>query len=88
MQLKDEPIQKFFQLKVPNFPACKSCGQSQWTYNNTVFDMKEYMGGGQIPILPGKVFPAVLVTCNNCGYVMMYNAVVAGLLDQSGNPIE
>jgi hypothetical protein len=65
---------------------CPMCGLGPWEAGNTVQEIREYIGGGGI-LVGGAVVPVVAVTCKNCGYTALVNAIIAGVMDRSGQII-
>jgi hypothetical protein len=59
-------------------PVCPIDGANSWTISDVV-ELRPFTGGGLI-IGAGPLFPFFQVTCNECGYTVLFNAVVAGLV--------
>jgi hypothetical protein len=63
----------------PN-PRCPICGlEKTWMVGPMVDSLaREEMG----PKFAGQSVPMVSITCSNCGYALMFNARIMGLLDE------
>lgn len=55
------------------------CQVGNWNVNDTVFELREFHGGGMV-IGGGPIYPVVPVSCNNCGHTVLVNAVMTGLV--------
>jgi hypothetical protein len=62
---------------------CPSCGSAGFGIDVTVYEAREFQGGG-LAIGAGNMLPLIAATCNSCGMVVTFNAVVLGLLNQDG----
>jgi DNA-directed RNA polymerase subunit RPC12/RpoP len=64
--------------------VCPACGGKILSFGS-ICDMREYhegyyiAGASAIPILP--------ITCTNCGYTFMFNAIKLGILDGTGKEL-
>lgn len=58
--------------------ACPMCGKGPWNVQNRTFQLIEYDGGNLI--VGGPVIPVVPVTCGNCGYTALVNAIISGVV--------
>lgn len=67
----------FVQAKWKSAP-CVVCGNSNKNVEQSVYQLFEFNDGGLA--LGGPVYPVVPMTCTNCGYVMLLNAVIAGVV--------
>lgn len=63
---------------------CDACGNEGWNVNPTIYELREFQQGGLS--VGGVVSPVIMVTCKNCGYVRLISAVVAGVVDNTGEP--
>ncbi len=73
-----ERLHAWLHEKVPGATfKCPVCHTERWSVQDP----------GEIPIrgpfLPGKAYPSVVFICENCGYTMLFNAVVMGVPDAS-----
>lgn len=69
---------KLLQEKWPKNPVCPSCTDQKWTISDTLCEIREFHGGGFK--VAGQIVPVIVVTCSNCGYTMLFNALALGLL--------
>lgn len=63
--------------------SCQMCHKGQWTVGDTIFELREFHGGG-LKIGSGPIIPIIPVTCSNCGRTVLINALVAGILKKDG----
>jgi hypothetical protein len=56
---------------------CAVCAHSNWTLNDTVFEMREFHGPQTI-IGSGAIFPVVALSRNNCGNTHLLSAIRLG----------
>lgn len=55
--------------------TCPICGTSEWSVSEIPYALPQ-MGGE-------RVMPLYPASCTNCGYVIFFNAILAGLLNES-----
>ncbi len=60
--------------------GCPLCGTSDWQVQDSVFELRQFSGGGLQ--LGGSIIPLVPVICANCGNTVLVNALKAGVLDR------
>jgi hypothetical protein len=58
--------------------SCPMCGNGPWTVQDKVFQLSEYHGGDLV--VGGPLVPLVPVTCTNCGYTVVVNAILSGAI--------
>jgi hypothetical protein len=83
MKLSEEQKKKLAE-RLNSFPPpqkCSVCGQNTWSLNDTVFEYREFQGGGFVLGPNQSVYPAVFITCNNCGNTHVLNAIRIGVLE-------
>ena len=61
--------------------TCPISGHNQWTFADYLVTAPVHSG---MSYLGGPSYPAVLVTCDNCGYTMLFNAVIMGIVAGEG----
>lgn len=54
------------------------CGNGPWSVQDRVYQLSEFHQGSMV--VGGPLIPLVPVTCNNCGYTIVVNAILAGAL--------
>lgn len=52
---------------------CPICSKSHFAASSIVFRLPEIQGGAS--------YPVVAVTCQNCGYLMLFSAMQLGVFD-------
>jgi C4-type Zn-finger protein len=57
---------------------CPVCGNANW---HLAADFVEIRPHYDNVFLGGKVYPQVLLSCSNCAYALMFNAVMIGVLE-------
>jgi hypothetical protein len=58
--------------------SCPMCGKGPWTVQEKVYQLSEFHGGNLV--VGGPLIPVIPVTCNNCGYTVVVNAILSGAL--------
>lgn len=63
--------------------ACPVCRNERWTVPNDAnrFALVEINATGQMH-LRGRAFPVVPVTCAQCGYTILLNAIALGVIEE------
>jgi len=62
--------------------GCLICGHKGWGFNDTVFEMREFCGGGLV-VGNIPIYPVILVNCDNCGYTHFFNAITLGAIESN-----
>jgi len=79
MRLNQEQLQQLANHLQHNFrSACTICGSTNWQFDDTIFEIRQFMGGGIST--EGLIKPAVAVTCSGCGQIVLVNAIAAGVV--------
>jgi hypothetical protein len=60
---------------------CPMCKKGPWTVADTTYQLMEFNEGNLV--VGGPIIPLVPVTCVNCGYTVLMNAIVSGAVRQS-----
>jgi len=81
MKLTEEQKNKAIQflsglLKSP----CNVCQGKDWILNDTVFELREFQGGGLVIGGKSSIFPVITVICKTCGNTLFFNAIQLGLI--------
>lgn len=83
-ELTPEQKQKavdWLQRKWTGSQACPVCGTNNWTVaDHLVSPPITGVGGGTF--LGGPSYPHVMLISNECGYVMMFNAIILGIVEK------
>ncbi len=61
-------------------PHCAFCRTNKWTVGDHIIDSPVRIPGSVV--LGGTVYSHVMLICSHCGFTMMFNAVVMGILAQ------
>ncbi len=59
-------------------PSCPLCYTSNWNIPEHLVQLRPFQGGSIV--IGGTVYPCLSVICLNCGYTMLVNAVIAGIV--------
>lgn len=59
--------------------ACPICQNARWGVADTVGDV-QMMGLNKEPT--DRTYPLVILTCQTCGYTVLFNATVIGLMER------
>jgi len=57
---------------------CPMCQVGSWQVQDAIFQIMEFNKGALV--MGGPVVPLIPVTCNNCGYTVLLNAIITGIL--------
>lgn len=57
--------------------SCPICTANDWNVSEIV-ELRPFTGGNLV--VGGAVYPLLQVVCNNCGYTLLLNAIIAGLV--------
>lgn len=57
---------------------CAVCGEGNWNFDDTVFEMRQF-AGGPLPA-QGAIKPVVTMTCQSCGNIVFLNALTTGIV--------
>lgn len=61
--------------------ACPICQNTRWGVADLIGEVQmTTLDGG----LTGKAYPLIIVTCQTCGYTVLLNALVVGLIERRG----
>jgi hypothetical protein len=66
--------------------SCPMCGTGPWNVQDRVFQLSEFHDGNMV--IGGPLIPVVPVTCGNCGYTVVVNAILSGALPPPVEPAE
>ncbi len=58
--------------------SCPMCDKGPWTVQDKVFQLSEFHDGSMV--VGGPLVPVVPVTCSNCGYTVVVNAILSGAI--------
>jgi len=58
---------------------CPICKNNDWAISENLIELRPFQGG--TIVLGGGVFPLLSVTCKVCGHTLLFNAIVAKLID-------
>ena len=57
---------------------CPICQKNNWNISDTVYEIREFQGGGLV--VGGPVYPTIGVICNVCGHTLFFNALKLGII--------
>ena len=60
--------------------VCPVCGNDDWVIIDEVVEMRAYSEGQ--PVISGSIYPHMAVICVKCGNTLLFNALLAGLVEQ------
>jgi hypothetical protein len=58
--------------------SCPVCRSNNWSIPDMAFELRQFFGGNRV--LGGPIIPLVPITCGTCGHVMMFNAILLGVV--------
>ncbi len=56
---------------------CPLCGENNWNIGEQAGKLPLYY---RSPVVGGPGYPLVVITCNHCGYTLLFNALFMGLV--------
>ena len=62
--------------------ACSICGNNSWMLNDTIFEMREFMGGDMV-IGGTAIMPMLAVSCTECGHTRFISAIRMGIVNSN-----
>ena len=79
MRLTPEQLDRLRQHLQTNFRGgCTVCGNPHWQFDDVIFELRQFAGGGFAA--DALIKPAIAVTCTNCGHIVMLNAIATGVI--------
>jgi hypothetical protein len=64
--------------------ACRFCDQRTWTVLGETFEIRQFQGGG-IVLGSGKIVPLLVIVCQICGNIELFNAAKVKQVQQIAN---
>lgn len=80
-------IKRIRELSGPSGITCPICGNKEWVIGDTIFESREFQNGNIIVGGNSSVMPFLTLTCSNCGYTMLLNAIKYGLIQPDGKEV-
>lgn len=63
---------------------CPICHNTDWKIPESILEIREYEEGDLIAYpKDSSIIPLVSVTCTNCGYTFLINAITIGLMEDN-----
>lgn len=62
--------------------GCPMCGQNKWGVSDKLMELREFHGGSMVIGGNSSVQPVIPVNCGNCGYTVLVNGLLAGVIDR------
>ncbi len=80
----DQIVISHLQNKWGSQHPCTMCGKGPWNVHESTYQLTEYNEGNLV--IGGPVIPVIPVICGNCGYTVLVNAILAGVVKHSTSP--
>lgn len=61
---------------------CAICGNTGWFMGEAVGEMKQMSSRSKWIPGNGPSYPMIVLSCENCGYTLLFNAIVLGVMDR------
>ena len=61
--------------------ACAICGNSGWFMGEAIGEMRQMNQGSRWIPNSAPAYPLIVLSCENCGYTLLFNAMVLGVMD-------
>lgn len=58
--------------------SCPVCKKNDWELYDHLWELRQFNKSGFF--VGGPIIPLGVITCNNCGHTMHFNAIKAGLV--------
>jgi predicted nucleic-acid-binding Zn-ribbon protein len=78
-----EKVADWLNEKWKGHKLCPICNNNNWGIGERPVEVREFHSGGLV--VGGPVYPLITVTCGVCGYTLLFNAVVTGLVQAGQN---
>lgn len=79
-----EQIKAWFATRWTKAVTCPVCQSTDWMYGSHIVKMVRHADDSYAP--GTTVFPYVPVHCKNCSHLMLFGAVIMGLLEAEPEP--
>ncbi len=84
MRLEESDQEKAITYLKEKWPEtsriCPICGNAEFVISDTIFAITEY----DSPTLGSVGFPIIPIVCDNCGNVILFNAIKMGIISGDG----
>jgi predicted nucleic-acid-binding Zn-ribbon protein len=81
MKLSENQTSKVLEALNKYAPlSCPICKSQNFQLNDIIFEIREFSGGNLVIGGQSSIFPAITLTCKQCGYSHFFNAVSLGLI--------
>jgi len=74
-----EEVLRYLGEKWKKPSQCPVCQHTDWGITETTFEIREFLGGS-ISVGGGSITPIIVVTCDNCGNTLFFNAISLGIV--------
>ena len=81
-RLDTEKLHNKIVEKFADAMTCPFCHSDNWTVSEILFGLAEMHNYGII--LGGDVVPLVVSQCENCSYIVSFNALTLGIINSKG----
>ena len=72
-----EKLAKWLSQKWKGDISCPVCKKNNWVLYDQLWELRQFKKGGIV--VGGPIIPLAIITCNNCGHTMHFNAIKIGL---------
>lgn len=79
-------VEEWLNEKWHGSKNCVICGHNDWSAGETASRLGPYYHVDGTVLGGGPVYPLLVVTCVNCGYTMLFNGIVMGLVPREELP--
>ena len=62
--------------------SCAICGNTGWFMGDAIGEMRQINPGSRWMPNTGPSYPVIVLSCENCGYTLLFNAIVLGTMDE------
>jgi len=84
VRIDADRIEEWLNQQWQGVKQCPICNNNRWGIGEKPVEVREFHGGGLL--VSGPVYPLIAITCGVCGYTLLFNAIVTGLLEPQQDP--
>lgn len=75
-----QEIVRFLNERWSGLKVCPVCQNNNWNIPDKLVEVREYSPGKLV--IGSPVYPLIPLTCTVCGNTILFNAIVAGILEK------
>lgn len=76
---KDQMLENLKEKWPPKKRICYICGNNKFEMTDNIFQVSQYFPH---VLTMGPIVPLIVVTCSNCGYTLLFNALTLQAIER------